>query len=73
MVDNLKKTTSENLENSRKKLGLNHSEFAEKLGVNRTTLYLYESGRRNIPIELLYRLWEVFKIEPNEILGIVKD
>ena len=72
MVD-LKKITSESLERIRKRLGYTHSEFAEKLGINRTTLYLYESGRRVLPTELIYRLWINLNIEPNEVLDIVKD
>lgn len=66
MVD-LKQITAESLERIRKRLGYTHSEFAKQLGINRTTLYLYESGRRVLPTELIYKLWVNLGIEPNEI------
>lgn len=72
MVD-LKTITAESIERIRKRLGYTHTELAEKLGINRTTLYLYESGRRVLPTELIYRLWINLGIEPNEVLGIAKD
>ena len=72
MVD-LKRITAESLERIRKREGLSHSELADKLGINRTTLYLYESGKRILPTEMIYRLHERLGIEPNEVLKIVKD
>ena len=65
--------TAENIGRVRKRLGITHSELAEGLGINRTALYLYERGKRIFPTELLFRLYEKYGIEPNEVLGIVKD
>lgn len=69
----LKEITAQSLERIRRKRGLTHKDFAEALGLNRTSLYLYESGRRVVPTELLCRIWEQFKVDPNDVLGIVKD
>ena len=67
MVD-LKVTIPKNLERIRKEKDLTHSEMARVLGINRTTLYLYESGRRVLPTELVYKIWEVLGYTPNEVL-----
>ena len=67
MVD-LKVTSPKNLEKIRKEKDLTHSEMAKVLGINRTTLYLYESGRRVLPTELVYKIYEVLGYTPNEVL-----
>lgn len=57
----------------RRKLGMNQSEFAKSIGMSRTGLYLYESGKRLISTEALLKIYEKYNISPNEVLGIVKD
>ena len=73
MLTELKESTQKCLKGIKKRYGLTQSELAKALGINRTTLYLYESGKRLIPTELVMKIWEVYKIEPNDVLGIVKD
>ena len=58
---------------ARKKTGLSQSDFAHELGLSRTAVYLYESGKRIVGTETLLKIWEKYGIEPNEVLGIVKD
>lgn len=47
-----------------------HSEFARRLNINRTTLYLYENGKRMLPAELIYKIWEEYKVSPNEMYNV---
>lgn len=68
----IKKTISNNLKEARERTGLTRTAYAEGIGSNRTTMYLYESGRRLIPTDILYRIWKTYGTTPNEILG-VKD
>ena len=73
MLDKLSLITAESIKEHREKLRMSQSEFANILGINRTSLYLYESGKRVVPTELIYKLLETFDIEPNDMLKIVKD
>ena len=61
---------AENLTNARASLNLTRTRFADELGINRTTLYLYESGQRIIPTELLCLIYDKYGITPNQILGV---
>lgn len=70
METDIKEVLKENLEKVRDKECLTHSQFADRLKINRTSLYLYESGKRVLPTELMYRVWEEFGVTPNELLGI---
>ena len=70
MVDNLQWMLSQRLKEIMKSRGMTKKEFAEELGINRTTLYLYESGKRMVPTELIYSLYEHYKIEPNEVFDV---
>jgi len=45
-----------------------HSDLASRLGINRTTLYLYETGKRTFPTELIYRLWKEVGVSPSDLL-----
>ena len=70
MEQNLNKIISKNLKGARERTGLTQTAYAEALGSNRTTMYLYESGRRIIPTEMLYKIYKTFGTTPNEMLGI---
>lgn len=53
---------------ARERLGLNQSEFARELGISRTGLHLYESGKRIISTDVLLKIYDKFNVTPNEIL-----
>ena len=64
------KDIANNITKLRKRIGMNQSEFARSLGISRTGLYLYESGKRIISTEMMLKIYEKFSFTPNEILGI---
>ena len=59
-----------NLVRIRKRLGMNQSEFARELKINRNGLYLYESGKRIVSSEAMLKIYKRFGITPNEIFGL---
>ena len=67
---NLRVTIAENLMRDREKRKLTHTEYAKRIGISRTTMYLYETGKRYIPTDTLYRIYETYGVTPNEMLGI---
>lgn len=58
-----------NLKEIRKSKGLKQSYVAEYLGVTPTTLSRYESGSRNVDIETLGKLADLYKVSIDEIIG----
>lgn len=52
----------------RKRLGLTQDDVAKKLEISRSTYAYYESKAPKIPAEILNRLAEIFKIEPEDFL-----
>ena len=72
MQKDLKMTIAENLKKDREAKGLTHSEYAKRIGSNRTTMYMYESGKRMLPTEVLFRIFQEYGTTPNQMLG-VKD
>ena len=69
-MSKLKETIAKNLKADRIKRGLTHTEYARRIGSSRTTMYLYETGKRLIPTEVLYRIYEEYGTTPNEIMGV---
>ena len=61
---------AENLAKIIESTGKTNIEFAKELGINRTTLYLYLTGKRTIPTKLLYLIYEKYGVNPNEVLGV---
>ena len=72
MSKNLKETVARNLQKDRESRGMTHTAYAKGIGSTRTTMYLYETGKRLIPTDTLYRIYDAYGTTPNEILG-VKD
>ncbi|MEW4923144.1 helix-turn-helix transcriptional regulator [Algibacter sp. 2305UL17-15] len=58
-----KKTLGKNIQAYRKKLGFTQESFSEFLGINRTELSYYESGKRLAPISVISRAADIFGIE----------
>ena len=52
---------------ARKKAGLTMDEAAERLGVSRVSLWLWETGRGNPLIANLVKMAEVYNVAPNEL------
>jgi len=56
------------LYNIRKRIGLNQTEFAEKVGLSRNQYSNYETGRRNANVDSIRQIVTVFNINPRYIL-----
>lgn len=53
---------------ARRALGLQGVELASATGVLKTTLHNWETGRAPVPAWWLYRLHELYGVDPNYIL-----
>lgn len=56
------------LKEFRTQSGKSAKEVSELLGVSVTALYLYEQGRRNISLEQVLKLVEVYGVSEREII-----
>lgn len=63
----------ENIQNLRKKLGLNQEELAQKIPVSRQTVSQWENGQTAPSIDNLIILKEIFGVSVDEILGEEKE
>lgn len=57
-----------NLKKYRDSHGLSQDQIASILGVDRSTISLYESGKREIPLAQLEKFTDLFAIELEDIL-----
>lgn len=58
-----------NIRELRRKNLMTQQELAEKIGINRTTLTQYETGRRRIPVSLLYPIRDALGCTWDELFG----
>lgn len=61
---------NEKLKIERKKRGITQERIAKDLGITQQQYYLYESGKRQLPIELLIKICNLYKISADELLEI---
>ncbi len=57
----------------REQLNLTQSDLAERIGVTRTSISNLESGRQRVPIDTLFAICEVLRIEPRDILPTIEE
>lgn len=62
----------ETLQYYRKKIGLTQEEMAKKLGIGRSTMGMYESGRREPNFDMLFRMARVLDVLVSDLLGDVE-
>lgn len=60
---------SDNIKNYRKKSGMSQDELAEKLGVSRQSVSLWETGQTQPTIENIIALSKIFNISSDMLLG----
>lgn len=60
---------SDNIKNYRKKAGMSQDELAEKLGVSRQSISLWETGQTQPTIYNIVALAEIFNISSDTLLG----
>lgn len=68
MKTKLNEIISQNIKQKRSELKLSQENLAEILNVHRNTIAFIERKKRNISIDLLEKLAELFKCEPFELL-----
>jgi transcriptional regulator with XRE-family HTH domain len=54
---------SENIRFLREKLGLKQEEVAQYLSITREAIHNYETGKRNIPSDLISKLADLFQVD----------
>ena len=59
----------ERVKNLREDLDMTQKEVAEKLYINRSTYSNYESGIRNLPVEILSDLADIFGTSVDYLIG----
>ncbi|MFA5264769.1 MAG: helix-turn-helix transcriptional regulator [Opitutaceae bacterium] len=69
MPANLNAIVGTNVRISRKRLGLNQDEFADKCGLHRTYIGAVERGERNITLETLQRIAAALEVSPLLLLS----
>lgn len=57
----------------REELGLSQEELAEKIGITRQSLSLYEKSKRTINIDILLRISRVLKVSADYLLGVTNN
>lgn len=57
----------------REELGLSQEELAEKIGITRQSLSLYEKSKRTINIDILLRISKVLKVSADYLLGVTDN
>lgn len=59
---------SEEIKKLRKTLGLSQIEFGFELGVSQRAVSAWESNTNDVPISVIYKIYEKWNISPNKIL-----
>ncbi|HZG81581.1 MAG TPA: helix-turn-helix transcriptional regulator [Brevibacillus sp.] len=73
MDENQKKLMGHRIKMIREKLGLSQDELANKLGMNRTNVSNYESGRTVPPGNVIKELADILKTNADFLLGRTDD
>lgn len=64
------KTVGDRIKNLRKELGISQTDFANRIGVSKQTLYKYENGIiTNIPSDKIEAIATKFNISPARLMG----
>ncbi len=61
------------LKELREDLDIKQKEIADYLNIKQNTYSQYENGQRQLPIEVLIKLAEYYKVSTDYILGITKE
>lgn len=58
-----------NLKDFRKQRHIRQDELAKVCGVSQTIISMYENGTRNIPIDIVNKIAEYYKVNPNTLVN----
>lgn len=53
----------------RAELNMNQEEFAKQIQVSRAAYSLYETGKREMPVDVLLKIAEYFKVSVDYLMG----
>lgn len=67
-MDNFDKIIGKNIKTLREKMGINQNELADMIGVKREMVSYYETGTREIPIILLEKLADFFRVDLGDLM-----
>jgi transcriptional regulator with XRE-family HTH domain len=67
-MDTTNKIIGKNVKTLREKMGIKQDELAEMLGVKREMISYYETGSREIPIMLLEKLADFFRVDMGDLM-----
>jgi len=67
-MDNSNKIIGKNISTLREKMGIKQHELAEMIGVKREMISYYETGSREIPIILLEKLADFFRVDMADLM-----
>lgn len=70
-MERVKETSANRLVELRETFGYTQKGMAERLNICRQAIYYYESGRSLVSVEVLCKIYEVFKVSPEWVLGLV--
>ena len=59
-----------NLASLRENLGLSQYDISKKLGLSQSTYAGYETGTRKIPLSMIIKLSDFFKVKPDTLIGL---
>jgi transcriptional regulator with XRE-family HTH domain len=66
----LNRTIGARIRVARLRAGLTQERLAERVGVEPTTVYRFESGRRGVTLPMLLRIAAVLNVRPAELLDM---
>lgn len=67
-MENGNKIIGKNVSSLREKMGISQNELAEMVGVKREMISYYETGAREIPIMLLEKLADFFRVDLTDLI-----
>ena len=70
-IDGVKTKSANRLIELRKVFGYTQKGMANRLDICRQAIYYYETGRSLISVEVLCKIYEIFKVSPEWMLGLV--
>ena len=62
-------TFGKRLKSLRVSHGMTQTELAEKVGMSTSAIGMYEQGRREPGLDVIFNMCHIFEIHPNELLG----
>ena len=71
LMDGVKDVSSKRMVELRETFGYTQKGIADRINVCRQAIYYYESGRSLVSVEVLCKIYEVFHVSPEWVLGLV--